>query len=140
VARPQRLTLALPAKVRQILELRGARPDTSHGPFNYTRQATRLLQLYEQNFVASDPRATKSMSADDYEFVLELLTDPLTLETFHIERLGDYLAGLPAFKARARQETIDPDRLRTLLNAYSFSEKLHLVDAALVRTAKPKSK
>ena len=138
--RPQRLTLALPEKLRRILELRGAHSDRTRGPFNYTRQLTRTLELYEQVFVASDPRETAKMSEDDYQLVLEALTDPLALESFHIAHLGSYLADLPGFRARARERGIEIKRLRDLLNGYSFSEQVHLVDAALIRNALPRHK
>lgn len=136
--RPHRSTVSLPPKLRNRLEARGARSDKSHGPFNYTSQLARTLELYDSVLIKSDPRQTSDMPEHDYQLVLELLTDPLALETFHIARLGDYLFELPAYQARARERKFDPQRFRETINAYPFAEKLHLVDAAQVRNAPPR--
>jgi hypothetical protein len=135
--RPHRSTISLPTEIRLRLEARGARSDRQRGPFNYTRQLARTLELYDAVLVKSDPRQTLAMPKHGYELVLEVLTDPLALESFHITRLGDYLLDLPAFQAQARARKIDPQKFRDLLNGYPFAEKLHLVDAAQVRHAPP---
>jgi hypothetical protein len=135
--RPPRSTLALPARSRDHLEARGARSDKSHGPFNYSRQLARTLELYDSVLVKSDPRKTCNLSQDHYELIVAALTDPLALESFHIARLGDYLLELPAFRARARERQLDPEKLRDTLNALPYAEKLHLVDAAQIRVAPP---
>ncbi|MBV8201897.1 MAG: hypothetical protein JOZ15_14860 [Acidobacteria bacterium] len=135
--RAHRSTISLPPKLRSRLEARGARSDKSHGPYNYTRQLARALELYDSVLVKSDPRQTRDMSEDDYETVVAVLLDPLALESFHIVRLGDFLFDLPDFRARARERGIDPQRFRDQLNAFAYAEKLHLVDAAQVRNAPP---
>lgn len=136
--RPHRSTVSLPPKLRHRLEARGARSDKSHGPFNYTSQLARTLELYDSVLVKSDPRQTANMAEPDYQLILELLTDPLALETFHIARLGDFLFELPAFHTRARERQLDPQRFRDTINGYPFAEKLHLVDAAQIRNAPPR--
>ena len=136
--RSHRSTISLPAKLRTALEKRGARSDKSHGPYNYTRQLTRTLELYGAVIEKSDPRQTRTLPEEHYELVVAVLTDPLDLETFHIHRLGDYLCELPAFLARTRDLELDAHQLRDLLNAYTFAEKLHLVEAAQVRHAPPR--
>jgi hypothetical protein len=135
--RPSRSTISLPPRLRQRLEARGARSDKSHGPFNYTGQLARTMELYDSVLGRSDPRQTAAMPHDHYELVLDILTDPLELEEFHILRLADYLFELPAFQALARERQIDPRQLCDTVNSYSFAEKLHLVDAAQVRHHAP---
>jgi hypothetical protein len=137
--RAHRSTISLSPKLRDRLEARGARSDKGHGPYNYTRQLARTLELYDSVLVKSDPRETRDMPEKDYEMVLELLTEPLALESFHIVRLGDYLFDLPAFRARARERRIDPQQFRDMLNAFPYAEKLHLADAAQVRNAPPRA-
>jgi len=135
--RAHRSTISLPPKLRNRLEARGARSDKSHGPYNYTRQLARTLELYDSVLVKSDPRQTRDMQDDDYELVVAVITDPLALESFHIMRLGDFLFDLPGFRAKARERGIDAQQFRDQLNAFSYAEKLHLVDAAQVRNAPP---
>lgn len=137
--RAHRSTISLSPKLRDRLEARGARSDKGHGPYNYTRQLARTLELYDSVLVKSDPRETRDMPEKDYEMVLELLTEPLALESFHIVRLGDYLFDLPSFRARARERRIDPQQFRDTLNAFPYAEKLHLTDAAQVRNAPPRA-
>jgi hypothetical protein len=93
--------------------------------------------LFDSVLERSDPRRTRGMPEASYELVLEILADPLELESFHIVRLGDYLFDLKPFQARARELEIDPRAFRDLVNAYAYAEKLHLVDAAQVRHAPP---
>jgi hypothetical protein len=141
--RAKRLVITLSPAVVERLKAHGARSDRTHGPYNYTQQLTRALQLYESVVVRSDPRDTRALPEDHYGLILDLLEDPHELETFHVHHLGDYLAELPAFAARARQLGLDPAKLAKTLNAYTFAEKLHLVDAAQIRHAprppKPRS-
>jgi hypothetical protein len=136
--RGHRSTISLPPELRAALEARGARSDKSHGPYNYTHQLARTLEFYGAVVERSDPRQTRGMPADQYELVVEVLTDPLALKTFHILHLGDYLLEIPAFRARLRDLELDSRRLRDLLNDYPFAEKLHLVEAAQVRHAPPR--
>jgi hypothetical protein len=136
--RPNRSTVSLPPRLRQRLEARGARSDKGHGPFAYTAQLARTLELYDSVLGKSDPRHTAGMTSDHYELVLDILTDPLALAEFHILRLGDYLFELAAFKALAHQRQIDPRQFCDTLNGYPFAEKLHLVDAAQVLHAPPR--
>lgn len=128
--RPHRSTISLAPELRARLEARGARSDKGHGPYNYTRQLGRTLELFDSLLAKSDPRETHAMQQDDYDLVVAALTDPLALETFHITHLGDYLFQLPAFRARAGELAIDPQELRDRVNAYPFAEKLHLAQAA----------
>ena len=137
--RAHRSTISLPPKLRNRLEARGARSDKSHGPYNYTRQLARTLELYDSVLIKSDPRQTRDMQDEDYELVVAVITEPLALESFHIVRLGDFLFDLPEFRARARERGIDPQQFRDKLNAFSYAEKLHLVDAAQVRNAPPRA-
>ncbi len=133
--RSDRLIITLPPAVIVRLQTRGARADRTHGPFNYTQQLSRSLDLYESVVVRSDPRTTRGLAAEPYDLILDLLRDPQELETFHIHRLGDYLSDLPEFAACTRQIGADPAELATTVNAFSFAEKLHLVDAAQIRNA-----
>ncbi len=135
--RSDRLIITLPPDVIDRLKARGARSDKTHGPYNYTQQLTRTLELYESVVVKSDPRETRSLPEDQYDLVLDVLRDPQRLEAFHIHRLGDYLLELPLFAARARALGLDPEQLGKALNAYTYAEKLHLVDAAQIRNAPP---
>ncbi len=88
--------------------------------------------------VKSDPRETRDLPEEHYDLVLDLIRDPQKLESFHIHHLGDYLSELPRYAERARAIGVDPAQLARDLNAYTFAEKLHLVDAAQVRNAPPK--
>ena len=136
--RSNRLIITIPPDVIDRLKTRGARSDKTHGPYNYTQQLTRTLELYESVVVKSDPRETRELPEDQYDLVLELLQDPQRLESFHIHHLGDYLSELPPYAERARALGLDPDPFAKALNAYTFAEKLHLVDAAQVRKAPAK--
>jgi hypothetical protein len=138
--RSHRSTISLPPKLRSQLEARGARSDKSHGPYNYTRQLARTLALFDDVLSKSDPRNTSGLPQDRYDLILEVLTDPLSLESFHITRLGDYLAELPLFRDRARELALDCDELRNTINALPFAEKLHLVQTAQVRHAPPRGR
>jgi hypothetical protein len=138
--RSERLIITLPPEVIDRLKSRGARSDKTHGPYNYTQQLTRTLELYESVVVKSDPRDTRSLPEDHYDLILGLLRDPQKLEAFHIHRLGDFLLELPLFAERARAIGLDPEQLAKTLNAYSYAEKLHLVDAAQIRNAPPPPK
>jgi len=133
--RPHRITIALAPELRERLEARGARSDKGHGPYNYTRQLGRTLELFDSLLAKSDPRHTHAMPKDDYELVVAALTDPPMLMAFHIAHLGDYLFELPAFRARAAELAIDPEALRDRVNAFPFAEKLHLAQAAQIRHA-----
>jgi hypothetical protein len=135
--RSDRLIITLPPAVIDRLHSRGARSDRTHGPFNYTQQVSRTLELYESVVIRSDPRVTRGLAEELYDLILELLLDPQELETFHIHRLGDYLSDLPDFAARARKLGAKPEQLAKTINAYAFAEKLHLVDAAQIRNAPP---
>jgi len=133
--RSDRLIITLPPDVLDRLRTRGARSDKTHGPYNYTQQLTRTLELYESVVVKSDPRETRDLPEKHYDLVLDLLRDPQRLETFHIHHLGDYLSEQPHYSERARAIGVEPDQFARDLNAYTFAEKLHLVDAAQVRNA-----
>jgi hypothetical protein len=134
-ARSDRLIITLPPAVIDRLKSRGARSDKTHGPYNYTQQLTRTLELYESVVVKSDPRDTRALAAGHYDLILDLLRDPQKLESFAIHRLGDYLLELPSYAERARAIGLDPEQLAKAINAYTFAEKLHLVDAAQIRNA-----
>jgi hypothetical protein len=138
--RSDRLIITLPPEVIDRLKSRGARSDKTHGPYNYTQQLTRTLELYESVVVKSDPRDTRSLPADHYDLILDRLHDPQKLESFHIHRLGDYLLEVPLFAERARALGLEPEELAKTLNAYTFAEKLHLVDAAQIRNPPPPPK
>jgi len=135
-----RSTLSLAPELRAWLEARGARSDKGGGPYSYTRQLTRTLELFDSLHAMSDPRETQGMSQDAYDLVIGVLTDPLPLLTFHILRLGDYLLELPAYRARAGELAIDPRELRDRINAYPFAEKLHLAQAAQIHHAPHRSR
>jgi hypothetical protein len=135
--RSHRSTISLPPKLRSQLEARGARSDKSHGPYNYTRQLARTLALFDDVLSKSDPRNTSGLPQDRYDLILEVLTDPLSLESFHITRLGDYLLDLPLFRARAQDLALDGAEFRQAINDLPFAEKLHLALAAQVRHARP---
>jgi hypothetical protein len=131
--RTSRATIALPAELRARLEARGARGDKSHGPYNYTRQLSRTLVFFDAVVERSDPRRTRELPQPVYDLVVEVLTDPLSIETFGIAHLGAYLRELPAFREGARELALEPAALSAQLDAYPFAEKLHLVLAAQVR-------
>ena len=59
--RTHRSTISLSPKLRDRLEARGARSDKGHGPYNYTRQLGRTLELYDSVLIKSDPRQTRDM-------------------------------------------------------------------------------
>src|ERR1700676_800117 len=130
--RPHRSTISLAPELRRRLEARGARSDKSHGPYNYTRQLRRHLELFDSLLAKSDPRQTHAMPQEDYDLVIAVLTDALVLATFHIDHLGNYLFELPAFRARAAELAVDPQELRDRVNDYPFAEKLHLAQAAQI--------
>jgi hypothetical protein len=135
--RSNRLIITIPPDVIDRLKTRGARSDKTHGPYNYTQQLTRTLELYESVVVKSDPRETRDLPEEHYDLVLDLLHDPQRLESFHIHHLGDYVSEVPHFAERARTIGLDPDQFAKAINAYTFAEKLHLVDAAQIRNAPP---
>lgn len=131
----RRLIITLTPTVLDRLRSRGAQSDRHHGPYNYTRQLTRTLELYDAALVRSDPRETRGLPEAHYDLILDLLEEPERLEAFHIHRLGDYLLDLSDLAARARAAGADPGQLAAALNAMTFAEKLHLVDAAQIRSA-----
>jgi hypothetical protein len=132
--RPASLLITLPVAVLDRLKSRGARSDRYHGPLGYTRQLNRTLDLYESVLVKSDPRVTRDLPQEHYDLILDLLDDPQKLESFHVQRLGQYLAELPTFAGRARAQGIkNPAHFSATIDAYSFAEKLHLLDAAQLR-------
>ncbi len=130
--RKERTNLAIPPAVQQSLEARGARRRRGPGPLNFRRQLTQSLETFDNLLLHSDPRRTKQMPEPMYEAVLELLTNPLSLESFHILHLGTYLTTLPGWEARAGAGAA---RLAETVDSYSFAEKLHLVEAAQARHA-----
>ena len=132
------LIITLPQEVVARLRSRGARADRYHGPYNLTQQLSRTLGLYESVVIRSDPRATRGLPEDRYDLILDLLRDSHELETFRIHHLGQYLFETPDFAARAREIGADPAALAAEITAYSFAEKLHLVDAAQIRNAPPR--
>jgi hypothetical protein len=132
---PHRSTISLAPELRARLEARGARSDKGHGPYNYTRQLGRTLELFDSLLAKSDPRQTNAMPQDDYDLVVAALPDALMLVTFHIAHLGDFLFELPAFRARAAELALDPQELRDRINAYPFAEKVHLAQAAQIHHA-----
>jgi hypothetical protein len=135
--RSDRLIITLPPAVIDRLQAHGARSDKTHGPYNYTRQLTRTLGLYESVVLKSDPRDTQALPGEHYELIIDVLRDPCVLETFHIHRLGEYLLEIPDFTPRARAIGLDPADLARTINDLAFAEKLHLVDTAQIRHAPP---
>ena len=134
--RPASLQITLPIAVVDRLRSRGARSDRYHGPLGYTRQLNRTLDLYESVLLKSDPRETRGLAAKHYELIVDLIEDPQKLESFHVQRLGQYLAEVAEFAERARAAGIaDPDEFARIIDGYSFAEKLHLLDAAQLRHA-----
>jgi len=129
----KRFIISLPRALAARLEARGARPDPSRGPFNFSQQVARTVTFYESVVVRSDPRVTRQLSEDLYQLLLGLIEDPQALEVFHIHRLGDSIAELPDYAGRARAAGVDPAWLVATVNAYSYAEKLHLVDSSEVR-------
>ena len=79
--RSDRLIITLPPDVIDRLRTRGARSDKTHGPYNYTQQLTRTLELYESVVVKSDPRETRDLPEEHYDMVLDLILDPQRLES-----------------------------------------------------------
>ncbi|HEV3459839.1 MAG TPA: hypothetical protein VHG32_25110 [Thermoanaerobaculia bacterium] len=133
--RRHRSTISLAPRLRAQLAARGARTDKGGGPYSFTSQLARAVELFDSLLAKSDPRQTRDMPQGDYDLAIEALTDPLELGEFHIARLGDYLWERRAFRARAAELAIDPQEFRDRINAYPFAEKLHLVQAAQVRHA-----
>jgi len=135
--RHDRLIITLPPDVLDRLRTRGARSDKTHGPYNYTKQLTRTLGLYESIVVRSDPRETQDLPQEHYDLIIDELREPQRLETFHIHRLGGYLLEVPDFPQRARDLGLDPAALAKTVNDLTFAEKLHLVDSAQIHHASP---
>jgi len=129
----KRLIITLPPEVLLRLRNRGARSDKNHGPFNYTRQLTRALWLYDSVVLRSDPRERGALGKQHYELVVDLLRDPHRLEAFHIHCLGEYLLEIPDFARRAREIGLEPEALAKAVGGLTFAEKLHLVDSAQLR-------
>jgi hypothetical protein len=133
--RSDRLIITLPPAVVDLLKAHGARSDRSHGPFNYTKQLTRALMLYESVVTRSDPRQTRALPQEQYDLILDLLQEPQDIGPFHLQRLGEYLSEIPAFSERARALGLDPAQFADAVTAFTFAEKLHLLDSAQVRHA-----
>ncbi len=85
--RPARTTLVIPLPVQRSLEERGARRHLGPGPRTYRRQLTQSLETFDNLLRHSDPRRTKQMPQDLYDQVLDLLTNPLSLES-SVSRCG----------------------------------------------------
>jgi hypothetical protein len=134
---PGTLIVTLSPAILDRLISRGARSVRAHGPLCYTRQLARSLRLFESVLLRSDPRETQGLPETHYDLLLDLLADPLHLEAFHIQRLGEYLSELPHFASRARELGLDPADLEKTVTGFTFAEKLHLVDAAQIRHAPP---
>jgi hypothetical protein len=135
---PASLLVTLPPSVLELLHSRGARSDRRHGPMGYTRQLTRLLDLYGAIMLKNDPRTTRGLPEEHYELILEVLDEPVKLKGPEVNRLGRHLAGLPGSAERARAAGIkDLAGFARMIDGYSFPEKLHLVDAAQVRNPPP---
>jgi hypothetical protein len=134
------ITVTLPPEAVDRLKNRGARSDRSGGPFNYARQLSRTLELYESVVIKSDPRETRGLSEEHYDLILDVIREPQELETFRIHWLGDYLLEFPAFVEGTRALGADPDHLAETINGYGFAEKLHLVESAQFRHAPPASR
>jgi hypothetical protein len=133
--RSDRLIITLSPEVVDRLKAHGARSDRSHGPFNYTRQLTRAIMLYESVVNRSDPRQTRALPQEHYDLILDLLQEPHELGTFHLVRLGEYLSEIPAFSERTRALGLDPAQFADAITAFTFAEKVHLLDSAQVRNA-----
>ncbi|HEY6322830.1 MAG TPA: hypothetical protein VJA16_14865 [Thermoanaerobaculia bacterium] len=129
----KRLIITLPPEVIRRLRNRGARSDRHHGPYNYTRQLSRALGLFDAVVLRSDPRETGGLDERPYGLIVDLLRDPHRLETFHISRLGEYLLELPDFGERAHAIGCEPEELARSVSGLTFAEKLHLVDSAQLR-------
>jgi hypothetical protein len=136
--RSDKLVITLHSTVMDSLKTRGARSDRARGPYNYTQQVTRAIELYSNAVVRSDPRETRSLPEAQYDLILDALRNPEELEAFHIHQLGAYLLRLPEFAGRARALGVDAAQLSQTINGWSFSEKLHLVDSAQIRNAPDK--
>ncbi len=130
--RRERTNLAIPPAVERSLEARGARRQRGPGPLNFRRQLTLSLETFDNLLLHSDPRQTQQMPEELYERVLELLSNPLSLESFHILHLGTYLTTLPGWAAEAGAGA---GGLAERVDSFSFAEKLHLVEAAQARHA-----
>ncbi len=131
------LHVSLSPSVLTRLRSRGAHSDRARGPLNYTRQLTRTLNLYESAILRSDPRETQDLPEAHYDLVLDLLDEPEALTADAIQGLGGHLLNLSTFPARARALGADPQRLAQTINALTYAEKLHLVNAAQVHHAPP---
>jgi hypothetical protein len=127
--------MTLPPEVIVRLRRRGAasrkgRQPSDHGTQSYTLSLQRSLGQFDSIAVHSDPRETRGLAPAVYELIVTVLTSPRTLDLGHIRRLGSYLTDSPLFHERARALGLSPTVLADEINAYSFAEKVHLIDAA----------
>jgi hypothetical protein len=139
--------MTLPPEVIASLRRRGATSRKTKQPGDpaapsLTLGLQRNLGRFEQMLSHSDPRATRGLAPQIYDAIVEAITEPRSLKVTEIHRLGLYLASLPGFQERARSLGLPIETLADEINAYSFAEKVHLVDAAELvhhgRAGKPK--
>jgi hypothetical protein len=133
---PAAVQIVLPLSVVERLRSHGAKSEQGrHGALSYTHQSERTLDLLEACLLKSDPRVTRKLPQEHFDLVVEVLGDPQKLESFEVQRLGQYLAEISAFAGDARRLGLDPEELTKLIDGFSFAEKLYLVDAAQMRHA-----
>jgi hypothetical protein len=127
--------MTLPPEVLAYLRRRGAtsrkgRQPHDQGPHSYTLSLQRNLGQFNSLVHHSDPRITRGLSPNVYDLIVALIIAPRTLDLAEIKSLGDYLAGVEGFAERMRSLGLSADSLAAAVNAYTFAEKVHLIDAA----------
>ena len=113
----------------------GARSDKGGSRWSRANVVREQFDLFLMSLDESDPRNTRDFPQHYYDLAVALLTEPWTINGTTIKILDAYLPTLPHFKTLLAETHVQREAFLAAIAELSFSERLHLVEAAHVRYA-----
>jgi hypothetical protein len=127
----------LPVNDRMLdfLKRLGARSDRGRSRWSLANVVREQFDLFLTSLDASDPRATRGFPEPFYELTIELLTEPWSINGTTIKILDAYMSTLPHLGTLLAEAGVEKKAFLAAITELSFTERLHLVEAAHVRHA-----
>ena len=123
------LRVAVDEKLDKFLVGIGARADRGGSRWNRSAVIRRQFELYMAALDESDPRK-RGFPADFYVALVELLTEPWSLNASLIRILDRYVEGLTYLNDHLKEAGIDREAFLTAIAQLTFAERLSIVEAA----------
>jgi hypothetical protein len=131
----QYVKLRVDPKMQEFLENRGARPDRGGSRWNFSAIVREQFELFMTSLNESDPRKA-GFPPKFYNVLVELLSEPWSLNGSMIKILDSYVASLPLLDEHLEAAGIDDRKaFFDAIARLSFAERLAIVEEAHVRHA-----